>query len=112
MQASGSSGRAGTTEDLGGIVTVSTILYPILTRPSTDHLGLSQSSAEPQVGLFRDSVSGNLATDSSVFPDVTQQIKAITLAGVVAGIICPHEAIAKKRKISNVFIAAVFNVLF
>jgi hypothetical protein len=108
MQASGSSGRAGTTEDLGGIVTVSTILYSILTRPSADRLGLSQSSAEPQVGLFRNPVSGNLATDSSVFPDVTQQIKAITLAGII----CPYEAIAKKRKISNVFIAAVFNVLF
>jgi len=63
MRASGSSGRAGTTEDLGGIVTVSTLLYSILTRPPTDRLSLSQSSAEPQVGLFRDPVSGNLVTD-------------------------------------------------
>jgi hypothetical protein len=39
MRASGSSGRSGTTEDLGGIFTVSAILYSILTRPSTGRLG-------------------------------------------------------------------------
>lgn len=63
MRASESSGRAGTTEHLGGIVTVSTMFYSILTWPSTGRLGLSQSSTEPQVGLFRDPVSGNLVTD-------------------------------------------------
>ena len=112
MRASGSSGKAGTTEDLGGIVTVSTMLYSILTRPSADRLCLSQSSAEPQVGLFRDQCQEILSRISSVFPNVTQRIKAITLAGVVAGIVCPYQAIAKERKISEAFIAAVFNVLF